>query len=81
MTKLFAGVFALGVALIIAGGVTQGFDATTVVLLVLALGVAAMGLAVARRFSSGKVAPAQCAQCGGLVAPSSPYCKHCGAPR
>ena len=81
MTKYLAIVFAAGIAAIVAGGLSWGFDATTVIILALALGVVAVGLAVGRKFASGTVAPAQCDECGGLVAPSSPYCKHCGAAR
>lgn len=81
MTKYVALFFAVGIAAIMAGGVTQGFDAMTVILLALAVGLAAVGIAVARRFSSGTSGPAQCTICGGVIAPSSPYCKHCGTPR
>ena len=81
MTPYVAAIFAAGIAVIAAGGIKWGFDPTTVVLLVLALGVALVGIAVARRFSSGAVEPAQCSDCGRLIAPSSPYCKHCGARR
>ena len=81
MTLYVAVIFAAGIAAIAAGGIRWGFDATTVVLLALAIGVALVGIAVARRFASGTVEPAQCSECGGVVAPSSPYCKHCGAPR
>lgn len=81
MTKYVALFFAVGIAAITAAGISQGFDATTVILLALAIGLAIVGIAVARRFSAGTVTPAQCAACGGVIAPSSPYCKHCGAPR
>ena len=81
MTKVVVAIFVLGIATIVAGGISTGFDATTLLLLVLALGVALVGVAVARKFSTGAVEPAQCAECGGVIAPSSPYCKHCGAAR
>jgi hypothetical protein len=81
VTRYLAAVFILGIAAIVAGGIRSGFDMTTVVLLLLAIALAVVGVAAARRFSSGAVCPAQCSQCGGLLAPSSPYCKHCGAPR
>jgi hypothetical protein len=81
VTKYVALVFGVGVAGIVAGGLTWGFDATTVIILAMALGVAAVGLGVARKFASGTVAPAQCPECGGVIAPSAPYCKHCGARR
>lgn len=81
MTRWIALVFIAGIALILGGALGSGFDAVTIVILVAALGTAWLGIAVSRRFSSGAVAPAECAECGGLIAPSSPYCKHCGAAR
>lgn len=81
MTKFLLVVFGAGIALIVAGGVARGFDGVTVTLLVAAIATGAMGVAIARRFASGAAGPAQCTDCGRLIAPSSPYCKHCGAPR
>lgn len=81
MTKSVVAIFVLGIAAMIAGGIGWGFDATTLLLLVLALGVAFVGIAVARKFAAGAVEPGQCSECGGVIAPSSPYCKHCGAAR
>lgn len=81
MTKYLVVVFCAGVALILYGGISRGFDGVTVTLLVAAAATGLLGVAIARRFSSGVAGPAQCADCGGLIAPSSPYCKHCGAPR
>jgi membrane protein implicated in regulation of membrane protease activity len=81
VTRAVVVIFALGIAAMVAGGIGWGFDATTLLLLVLALGVALIGIAVARKFATGTVEPAQCAECGGVIAPSSPYCKHCGAAR
>jgi membrane protein implicated in regulation of membrane protease activity len=81
VTTYVAAFFALGLAAMVAGGVAWGFDATAVVLLALAVAVALVGVAVARKFATGTAEPAQCATCGGVIAPSSPYCKHCGTPR
>ena len=81
MTKYVAAIFVVGIAGIVVGGLEWGFDATTLVVLALAVGVALMGIAVARKFAAGSVAPAQCPECGGLIAPSAPYCTHCGAAR
>ena len=81
MTKYVGAVFVVGIAAMIAGGIKWGFDATTLVLIALAIGVALVGVAVARKFATGTVEPAQCTECGGVIAPSSPYCKHCGAAR
>ena len=81
MTKYVTAFFVVGLAAMVAGGVAWGFDATAFVLLALAVAVAVVGVAVARKFATGTVEPAQCSSCGGLIAPSSPYCKHCGAER
>lgn len=81
MTRSLVVVFAAGIALILLGGVARGFDAVTVVILAAAVGTAGVGLAIARMFVSGAAGPAECAECGGLIAPSSLYCKHCGAIR
>ena len=65
--------FAIGLG--IAGGLdTQGM---TILMLVIAAGV--LAVAVARRAEGGFVDPGTCDNCGGLVSPNAPYCKHCGA--
>lgn len=65
--------FAIGLG--VAGGLdTQGM---TILFLVIAAGV--LAVAVARRAEGGFVEPATCTNCGGLVSPNAPYCKHCGA--
>lgn len=81
MTRYLALMFAAGIALIVLGGLGAGFDTVTIVILLAALATAFLGIAIARMFRAGAVQPAQCDDCGGLIAPSSPYCKHCGAPR
>jgi hypothetical protein len=81
VTNYVAAFFAVGLAAMVAGGVAWGFDAAAVSLLLLAAGIALMGIAVARKFASGTIEPAQCTECGEVIAPSSPYCKHCGARR
>lgn len=81
MTRYVTAFFAVGLAAMVGLGLARGFDSTMLILLLFGLGVAVMGVAVARRFSAGAIEPAQCTQCGGVLAPSSPYCKHCGALR
>jgi hypothetical protein len=77
----------LAVAIIVAGvsvalvlGLVTGFDVVGVVIFSLILLVGALGVATVTRFKSGDVTPARCHECGGLISPNAPYCKHCGAP-
>ena len=81
MTRYLAVIFGAGIALIVLGGLARGFDGVTMTILLAAVATAAVGIAIARLFTSGVIGPAQCSECGRLIAPSSPYCKHCGAPR
>jgi hypothetical protein len=81
VTRYVAVVFAAGIALIVAGGIARGFDGVTVTILAAAVATGVLGIAIARMFAAGAAAPAQCSECGRLIAPSSPYCKHCGARR
>jgi hypothetical protein len=81
VTAYVGAFFVVGIAAMVVGGVAWGFDATALVLLLLAVGVALLGMAVARKFATGSVEPAQCSECGRAIARSSPYCKHCGARR
>ncbi|MDQ3985270.1 MAG: hypothetical protein M3280_02075 [Actinomycetota bacterium] len=79
MTGAVWAIVVAGVAAAVLAGSTQGFDAVAVVLLgvVVALGVVAV--VISRKAGTGSVAPLECPECGGLVSPHAPYCKHCGA--
>ncbi|MFN2595401.1 MAG: zinc ribbon domain-containing protein [Actinomycetota bacterium] len=81
MIKVVYTVVVAGILLIVAGGIANGFDSTTVVILGLAVGVGLLAVGVTRRFAQGLAGPATCSECGKSIAPSSPYCKHCGALR
>ncbi|MDQ3879324.1 MAG: hypothetical protein M3290_13405 [Actinomycetota bacterium] len=81
MIKIVYGIVVAGILLIIAGGLANGFDSTTIVILVFAVFFAALAIGVTRRFTEGAAGPATCRECGRAIAPSSPYCKHCGALR
>lgn len=70
---------ALGVALAIVVGVAGGLDPLGLVILVVLVGVGALGVAVALKAGSGTITPGRCGACGGLVSSNAPYCKHCGA--
>jgi hypothetical protein len=76
----------LAVAIIVAGiavafvlGLVSGFDSVGIVIFLLILLVGALGVAAVMRFRSGEVAPARCRECGGVISPNAPSCKHCGA--
>ncbi|MEA2476872.1 MAG: hypothetical protein QOF16_778 [Actinomycetota bacterium] len=81
MIKIVYAIVVAGILLVIAGGLANGFDSTTVVILCLAVAFGILAIGVSRRFATGVVGPATCAECGKAIAPSSPYCKHCGALR
>ena len=70
-----------GLIAVAALSLANGLDATgaVIALVVAALGV--LALRAAAMVQGGGVAPGRCEACGGLVARSAPYCKHCGARR
>jgi hypothetical protein len=76
---VFIAVIVTGTALAVALGVSRGFDAYAVVILVLIVAVGALAIATLNRWSGGSVQPGTCEECGGLISPNAPYCKHCGA--
>lgn len=79
MTRAVASFVAVALALVVAAGVAAGFDSYAVVVLALILAVGLLAVAVARKSGTGEVRPARCRECGGLLSPEAPYCKHCGA--
>lgn len=74
-------VVAVGVAGVIALAIGSGVDTTGVVIAAIAVALGAVALGAARKIKAGSVTPGRCEACGGLVARSAPYCKHCGARR
>ena len=68
-----------GLAAVGALALANGLDATGTVIaaVVVALGLVALGAAA--KVKAGAVAPGRCEECGGLIARTAPYCKHCGA--
>jgi hypothetical protein len=67
----------LGVAAALA--IAVGLDSTGTIILTLILVTGFLAIAVVRKSGEGVVGPAQCPECGGLLSPNAPYCKHCGA--
>ena len=68
-----------GIVLAFLLGLERGFDIGAIVIFSLLLGVGALALAVVRKSGRGTVGPATCDDCGGLISPNAPYCKHCAA--
>ena len=67
----------VGVIACTGAAVAAGLDPTGVGILVAIIAVGGAAIAGTRRM--GRVEPRACRECGGLVSPNSPYCKHCGA--
>jgi hypothetical protein len=75
------GIVSVGLALAVVLGIGQGFDATSVTILVATALVGALAIAAADRSKRGVTGPASCEECGGVISPNAPFCKHCGARR
>ncbi|MFN2586840.1 MAG: hypothetical protein ABR613_01805 [Actinomycetota bacterium] len=74
-------VVGIGLLAVAALALANGLDATGVVIAAVVVALGALALAAARKIEAGAVTPGRCESCGGLVARSAPYCKHCGARR
>lgn len=69
----------MAVSLAIVVGLVVGLDVATSLLLGLIVLLGGLAVAVARKSDRRETGPARCPECGGLVSPNAPYCKHCGA--
>ncbi|MDQ4095368.1 MAG: hypothetical protein M3174_04080 [Actinomycetota bacterium] len=78
MTSAVTVLVVLGVAVALALGLAAGFDSTAVIIFAFVVLFGALAIAAARKARSGAVSPGRCPECGGLVSPNAPYCKHCG---
>ena len=79
MKAAAAAIFVAGigfVGVISAAGAQYGL--VELVILTFLAALAAVGISML--FRSDRVAPATCANCGGVISPNAPYCKHCKAP-
>jgi hypothetical protein len=74
-------IVALGLLMAITLGFAQGFDATSVTILAATAAVGALAIAAVNRSTRGVTRPATCEECGGVISPHAPFCKHCGARR
>ena len=79
MKAVTIGIVLAGLGLALALGIRQGFDTASVTILLFLGIVGALAVAIANRSSRGTIAPDVCAECGGVISPNAPYCKHCGA--
>ncbi|HEV3472858.1 MAG TPA: zinc ribbon domain-containing protein [Actinomycetota bacterium] len=78
MSKTVTVFVAAAVLFAIGLGIAGGLDAQGMTILMLVIGAGVLAVAVARRAEGGFVDPGKCDNCGGLVSPNAPYCKHCG---
>lgn len=67
-----------GLAAVAALALANGLDATGTVIAAIVVALGALALVAAAKVKAGTVAPGRCDACGGLVARTAPYCKHCG---
>ena len=74
------GIVGAGVLLALALGFRQGFDTTSITILVFIATTGAVAIAAVQRSDRGAIRPARCSSCDGVISPHAPYCKHCGAP-
>ena len=72
-------VIVAGLAAVAALAVANGLDATGTVIALVVVALGALALGAAAKVKAGTVMPGKCDACGGLVARTAPYCKHCGA--
>ena len=79
MKPVFTAVIVAGIALALALGISRGFDAVAIVIFAFIVAVGVLAIATLNRWSTGSVQPGACEECGGLISPNAPYCKHCGA--
>lgn len=67
----------IGVIASTGAAIVAGLDATGIGMLIAIVAVGVAAIAGTRKM--GRVQPRACEECGGLVSPNAPYCKHCGA--
>lgn len=68
-----------GLAAVVALALANGLNATGTVIALVVVALGRLALGAASKVKAGTVSPGRCDACGGLVANSAPYCKHCGA--
>jgi hypothetical protein len=65
----------------VALGIGVGLDVAAISILISMVALGVLAIVIARKSDSGEaIGPATCEECGGLISPNAPYCKHCGHP-
>ena len=70
----------VGIALVVSIAFVAGEDVAVLFYVAPVVFLGVVVVAAALKMRSGSVRPSECAECGGLISPNAPYCKHCGAP-
>jgi hypothetical protein len=79
VTAAAIAILVAGVAFVIATAVSGGsFSFGELLLVSIVMAFALLGLAVVRQARHAQ--PATCGECGGVISPNAPVCKHCGEP-
>lgn len=81
MRTVTVAIVVAGLAMAFVLGLARGFDGRALAILGFMTAVGALAIAVAYRSREAAMAPARCEECGGVISPNAPYCKHCGARR
>ncbi|HYI44208.1 MAG TPA: hypothetical protein VE174_01930 [Actinomycetota bacterium] len=79
MAAFAIAIIVAGVAFVVATAVSGGrFSFVELLLVSVVIGFALLALGVIRQARHAQ--PATCAECGGVISPNAPTCKHCGEP-
>lgn len=81
MKAVVIGFIALAVVWAFGAAAAVEVDGLGMLLLVLIVVFGVISIKVIRDSGGGSaVQPRRCSNCGGLISPSAPYCKHCKTP-
>lgn len=79
MTAVAIAIIIAGVVFVAATAVAgRTFNLIELLLVSVVMGFALLALGVVRQARHAR--PATCAECGGVISPNAPVCKHCGEP-
>lgn len=79
MAAVAIAIIVAGVAFVVATAVSgRGFSFGELLLVSVVMGFALLALGVVRQARHAQ--PATCSECGGVISPNAPVCKHCGEP-
>jgi hypothetical protein len=81
MTTAVTAFILVAVAVAAIFGVAAGLDPVALILLAVICAFGLLSIAITHRMRTGAIGPVSCAECGGAISPSAPYCKHCNASR